>query len=382
MADSKNISLICGDAIAMEAINDCTMCMETKDRLHYREIILEAMASDEKNIALVYQLYRDVASKMDGQNTETVLKLAEKTKGDFTKYDYYPVVIQCIKILEGFECNELESIQLVQKLKNILLKYREDFSFGYKHNKKVIIKMYVETILALNLMIDCAIADVAHAKELTFNAKRQAKPKTARKVVKHVKVLISAYESGLFTSTLKGAKKAMAAGTLPTDGDAVATEASIHFGWNSDTKTLDLNGAADTLSIKKGIMDAFGLFKNAVNFLLGSNNPAVWVARVIALLLSLRFLWSWFNHGMARLSDFARNQASLVKASIDSDKASGNDPNAKQIKMYNFMSGLADTIDYKILKIDNDTERVVAKDNRDTMGPEAINNTINGLDFS
>jgi len=373
MIDYSGISLIRGNVIAMEAINDCMMCMDTKDRMHYREIVLEAMADDEKNIALVYQLYRDVAAKMDGQNTETVLKLAEKTKGDFTKYEYYPVLIQCIKILEDYHCDDLESVQLMYKLKNILLKYREDYAFGYKHNKKIIIKMYVETILALNLMVDCAISDIAHAKELSFDARRQAKPKTARKVIKHVKVLINAYESGLFTNTLKGTKKAMAAGTIPTDGD-IATEA-IHI-------DIDLNKASTTLGIKNGVMNAGRAFKNAVGFLLTGNNPVIWVARVIALLLTLRFLWSWFNHGMAKLSDFARNQAALVKASIDADKASGNDPNTRQVKMYNFMSGLADTIDYKILKIDNDTERVVAKENRDTMSPEVISNSINGLDFS
>jgi len=386
MVDPRNISLIRGDNIAMEAITDCMMCMEPKDRLHYREIVLEAMADDEKNIALVYQLYRDVAVKMDGQNTEVAIKLAEKTKGDFTKYDYYPVVIQCIKILEGFHCDEVESIQLVQRLKAILLKNREIYEFGYKHNKKDFQNLYVQTILSLNLMIDCAIADIAHAKELTFNARRQAKPKTSRTVVKHVKVLVKSYEIGLISDAFKKAKRAIATGNAPADGNIVTEEVSVNlkFGWNNENgeKTLNLNPTADKLQIKQGMMNAYGAFKNVIKVFFTGNNPVVWIARVIALLLSMRFLWSWFNHGMAKLSGFARNQAELVKASIDADKASGNDPNTKQVKMYNFMSGLADTIDYKILKIDNDTERVVAKENRDTMSPEAISNSINGLDFS
>lgn len=373
MVNPIDLQIIRGDAVAMEAINDCKMYMNPKDRMHYSDIVTEAMADDEKNIALVYQLYKDVAAKMDGQNTETTLKLAEKTKGDFSKYEYYPVVIQCIKILEAYECNDLESVQLMLKLKNILLKYRDEYSFGYKHNKQLIIKMYVETILALNLMIDCAISDIAHAKEMTFQAKRQAKAGTARKVIKHVKVLIDSYESGLFTNTLKGYKKAMATGTAPANG-SIATEA-INF-------SIDLNKAANSLAITGGKLNPFKLFKNIVTFLFTSSNKVVWVGRVIALLISLRFLWSWFNHGMAKLSDFARNQAALVKASIDADKASGHDPNKKQVTMYNFMAGMADTIDYKILKIDNDTEKVVAQETRDTMSPEAISNTINGLDFS
>lgn len=373
MVNPNDVRIIRGDTIAMEAINDWKMYMDPRDRMHYTEIVTEAMADDEKNIAIVYQLYKDVATKLDGQNTETVLKLAERTKGDFTKYEYYPVVIQCIKILESFNCDDIESVQLVQRLKNILLKYREDFSFGYKHDKKVIIKMYVETILSLNLMIDCAIADVAHAKELSFNAKRQAKSGTRRKVITHVKVLVESYESGLFTNNMKGYKKAMATGTAPTNG-SIATEA-INI-------NLDLNKAASSLAITAGKLNPFNLFKNVVTFLFTSSNKVVWVARIIALLLSLRFLWSWFNHGMAKLSDFARNQAALVKASIDADKASGNDPNKKQLAMYNFMSGMADTIDYKILKIDNDTEKIVAQDTRATMSPEAISNSINGLDFS
>ena len=380
MVNPIDLQIIRGDAVAMEAINDCKMYMNPKDRMHYADVVTEAMADDEKNIALVYQLYKDVAAKMDGQNTETTLKLAEKTKGDFSKYEYYPVVIQCIKILEAYECSDLESVQLMLKLKNILLKYRDEYSFGYKHNKQLIIKMYVETILALNLMIDCAISDIAHAKEMTFQAKRQAKAGTARKVIKHVKVLIDSYESGLFTNTLKGYKKAMATGTAPANG-SIATEAAEKF-WDPSTKTINLNGLAHGLSIEHGKFNPFKLFKNIVTFLFTSSNKVVWVGRVIALLISLRFLWSWFNHGMAKLSDFARNQAALVKASIDADKASGHDPNKKQVTMYNFMAGMADTIDYKILKIDNDTEKVIAQETRDTMSPEAISNTINGLDFS
>lgn len=358
MKDQRIYDELRSNEIVMENFQDMMMSQEGKDRIKYIEIVTEAFANPTKQANLLNKLFKEI------QKVEEIdFGKIPDSKGDITKYVYYNQMYQCIEVLnELVEDHPTPNITSMNKLHQILLTARPDFTFGYRTDNFVIISTYNLMVTSLYEMINvCAVdaTDYLRAKmsmQLTTPTAKQM-----RWVAKTTNQFIKMYENGQWNTLMK---------TFKTNGGAIATEATIDV--KIDTRANIAKGVSE---IPGKISNAFTAVKDTVNKIPVAGKVIV---AMIGLFIIIRAAVYYFFNAAGKLSDRLKNITTILRANV----ASENSPSAleKQKKMLDQLENVSDTIDYKIVKSEKAAEIEMTKANKAEFNPQEIGN-ISGSDF-
>ena len=363
MNSDKTCNEFRSNEIIMENLIEMSISQEGRDRIGYTNIAIEAFGNPTKQANILNKLFKEV------QKVEEIdFGKIPDSKGDLTKYVYYDQMYQCIEVLnELVEDHPTPNITSMNKLHQILLNARQDFTFGYRTDNFVIISTYNLMVTSLYEMINVCTVDAT--EYLRAKMSMQLTTPTAKQmrwVTKTANQFIKMYESGQWATIMKTFKSA-------GGGYSIASEASS--GENDSVSRADL---------VKGLTEVPGKLANAFSGIktgFGSI-PMVGVGKVaiafIGLFMILRAAIYYGINAAGKLSDRLKNAASILRANAASESA----PTAveKQKKMLNHLENISDTIDYKIMKSEKSAEKDMKNANKAEFSPQEINN-ISGSDF-
>lgn len=362
MKDQRIYDELRSNDIVMENFQDMMMSQDGKDRIKYVEIVTEAFANPTKQANLLNKLFKEI------QKVEAIdFGKIPDSKGDITKYVYYNQMYQCIEVLNDLvEDHPTPNITSMNKLHNILLQAKPDFTFGYRTENFVIMTTYNLMVTSLYEMINiCAVDATEYLRSKLSMQVTTPSAKQMRWIAKTTSQFIKMYESGQWNTLMK---------TFKTKGDIVATEAnnSIEFGAR--------------VNIGQSISKFPENVKNAASGI-GSTAKRVWdgipmvgkvIGAVIALFIIIRAAIYYFINAAGKLSDRLKNITSILRSNASAESS----PTAleKQKKMLNQLENLSDTIDYKIVKSEKAAEVEMKASNKTEFNPNEVNN-ISGSDF-
>lgn len=355
MVDERIVSELRSNDIIMESFHDMMIAQEGKDKIKYIDAVTEAFGNPTKQANLLNKLFKEV------QKIEEIdFGKIPDSKGDLTKYVYYNQMYQCIEVLNNLvEDHPTPNLTSMNKLHQILLSARPDFTFGYRTDNFVIISTYNLMVTTLYEMINVCIVDATEY----LRAKLSMSTPTAKQmrwVAKTANQYIKMYENGQWSTLMK---------TFKSNGNSimVANEADT-----DDARVNLIDSAVGLVGKLKGastkVIDGF---KNIPG-------SAKVVVILITLFVILRKAIYYFITGAGKLSDRLKNNIAILKASTSAESA----PTAleKQKWMLTKMENLSDTIDYKIVKSEKAAEVEMKKADREEFNPQEINN-ISGSDF-
>ena len=362
MVDQKVFHELRENEIIMESFHEMTLAQDGRDRLKYMDIVSEAFANPTKQADLLDRLYKDI------QKVEEIdFGKIPDSKGDVTKYVYYNQMYQCIEVLNDLiEGNATPNITTMNKLHQLLLSLRADFTFGYRVDNFIIINTYNLMVTSLYEMINiCAIDATEYLRAKLSMQVTSPTPKQIRWVAKTSNQFIKMCESGQWSTLMKSFKSA--------GKSMIATEATDSDARVEMIKNLEeIPGKIkDTVADKKDSIVKF--FKDTpIGRVIGG------ITIVIGLFLIIRKLVYYVIHCAGKLSDRLKNITTILRANI----ASENSPSAieKQRKMLHHLENLSDTIDYKIVKSEQLTETEMKRANKADFNPQEIA-AISGSDF-
>lgn len=363
MKDQRIYDELRCNEIVMENFQDMMMSQDGKDRIKYVEIVTEAFANPTKQANLLNKLFKEI------QKVEAIdFGKIPDSKGDITKYVYYNQMYQCIEVLNDLvEDHPTPNITAMNKLHNILLQAKPDFTFGYRTENFVITTTYNLMVTSLYEMINiCAVDATEYLRAKLSMQVTTPSAKQMRWVAKTTNQFIKMYESGQWNTLMK---------TFKTKGDIVATE--------SDTNSIEFGAR---VNIAQGISKFPETVKTAAANA-GSTVKRIWdgfpmagkvIGAVIALFIIMRAAIYYFINAAGKLSDRLKNITSILRANASAETS----PTAleKQKKMLTQMENISDTIDYKIVKSEKASELDMKTANKAEFNPNEINN-ISGSDF-
>lgn len=358
MNDQRIYDELRSNDIIMESFHDMMLSQEGKDRIKYVEIVTEAFANPTKQANLLNKLFKEI------QKVEEIdFGKIPDSKGDITKYVYYDQMYQCIEVLnELVEGRPTPNITSMNKLHQILLNARPDFTFGYRTDNFVIITTYNLMVTSLYEMINvCAVDATEYLRAKMSMQVTAPTAKQMRWVAKTTNQFIKMYESGQWNTLMKSFKSIK---------PSTATEASIDL--KIDTRVDIVKGISE---VPGKITNAFTSVKTAFG-----NIPMVGkvIVIVITLFITLRGAIYYFFNAAGKLSDRLKNITAILRANA----ASETSPTAveKQKKMLDQLENISDTIDYKIVKSEKAAEMEMNRNNKSEFSPQEIG-TVSGSDF-
>lgn len=308
-------------------IADLRKDQEPKDRLHYREIIMEAIDNSSNpngKATMIQTLYKDILSK----SSIDFGKIPD-SNGDITKYTYYDQLYKSLEILNKLLSDRtIEELELTNKLHDMIIACRADFEFGYKFDIELIKLVYQSLVLTLHEMINiCIVSYVDYLKD-TQNKEFEFKTFKSKDllVVKSLKGIIASYEKGEWQQMMHSFKK--------------------------DPKGLFGAGGGATL----------------IGVAIAAPLPLKVIAAVIGILFAIRGLVYIYFNTSVKIRDYVTIQKSLIDLNIDH----GNDNLSaieKQRKMSEALSSIAGVIEAKILKTDIAAKKDIHKDNKENYSP-------------
>ena len=350
--------------VVMENFQDMAISQEGRDRIKYIDVVTEAFSNPTKNATLLNKLFKDI------QKVEEIdFGKIPDSKGDITKYVYYDHMYKCIEVLNNLvENNPTPSITSMNKLHQILLAARPDFTFGYRTDNYIIINAYNLMVTSLYEMINvCAVDATEYLRAKLSMELTTPTAKQIRWVTKTTNQFIKMYESGQWATLMKSFKS--------SGHTMVATEASF-----TGSITVDSNSAG--ANFVKGIQELPGKIKDVgtgtVKVLETIPKPVKIVSIIIALFFIMRKAIYYFINSAGKLSDRLKNISTILRANVSSE----NSPTAveKQKKMLNHLENVSDVIDYKIVKSEKAAAIEEKKANKADFSPQEITN-ISGADF-
>ena len=368
MVDYKLAAQLKSDDILMESFHEMAISQDGRDRIKYIEVVTEAFGNPTKQASLLNKLFKEI------QKVEAIdFGKIPDSKGDVTKYVYYDQMYDCIEVLNNLvEGNATPNIVTMNKLHQILLNARPDFTFGYRTENFVIITTYNLMVTSLYEMLNVCTVDAT--EYLRNKMSMQVTPPSAKQIrwiTKNANQLIKMYENGQWSILMKTFKSNGGSITVASEaaGDPNSSAAAINVRFDM------LNGIKDSADkIGAGIKAAPG---RVFDFLRNHPKSGVLVA-LIALFLAIRGIVYYFINCAGKLSDRLKNVSTILRANA----ASENSPSAleKQKKMLTNLENVSDVIDYKIVKSEKAAEIDMKKANKAEFNPQEINN-ISGSDF-
>jgi len=322
------------ESVIVDLRND----QEPKDKLHYREIIMEAVGNPtlnpNGNAKLIQTLYKDILSK-SSINFDKI----PDSKGDITRYVHYDDLYKCLEILNKLlEGKNIEELDLTNKLHDMIITCRADFEFGYKFDIEFIKLTYESLVLTLHEVVNiCIISYVDYLKDVK-NKEYEFKTFKSKDllIIKSLRSIISSYERGEWQIMMRSYKK-NPNGFLgyATIGDAVV-------------KASAAASAHPIIAASIGVVAAF-----------------------IGALYAIRGLYYVLFNSSVKIKDFVTVQKEFIDLNIDQ----GNDSEsaiAKQKKMSAALAGIAGTIEAKILKSDAAAKKELREDNKTNYSPKKL----------
>lgn len=193
------------DDYAIEALVDLRNAQPPRDRLKYLDVAIEGIVNPQTRVKMVQRLYEDLLAHSDID-----FGCIPDTKGDFTKYRHYKIITNTIESFSKLSCkNNVQEIEMCEKLFNMLIACRSDFEYGYKFEVDLIKVSYCTLVIALHRMIDLAIMrTVEVSKQLGgFNFQVAHSKCNDLLVYQSVKGIIKSYDKGEWTEMINSFKK-------------------------------------------------------------------------------------------------------------------------------------------------------------------------------
>ncbi len=351
-----------GNSIIMENFHEMALSQDGRDRIRYIEVATEAFGNPTKQANLLNKLFKDI-QKVD----EIDFGKIPDSKGDLTKYVYYDQMYECIEVLNNLvEDHPTPNITNMNKLHQILLNARPDFTFGYRTDNFVIISTYNLMVTSLYEMINvCAVDATEYLRAKMSMQLTTPTTKQIRWVTRTTNQFIKMYESGQWAILMK---------TFKSNGNSIVVA--------SEATTVTISSDSPRVGIVQDLKELPGNITTAANSIKDGFAKIPKVGKVaiilITLFLALRGAIYYIINSAGKLSDRLKNVMTILRANA----ASENSPSAleKQKKMLNHLENLTDTIDYKIVKSEKAAEIEIKKANKADFNPQEINN-VSGFDF-
>lgn len=352
--------------IVMENFYDMMIAQEGRDRIRYIDVVTEAFANPTKQAGLLNKLYKEI------QKAEQIdFGKIPDSKGDITKYVYYDQMYKCIEVLTDLvEDKPTDNITAMNKLHQILLTAKPDFTFGYRTDNYVIITTYNMMVTMLYEIINvCAVDATEYLRaKLTMEVSTPT-AKQMRWVTRNANQFIKMHENGQWSILMKAFKTS---GHSMTVASEATTEEDPRVQLAQKLLDTPENISNAVKSIGSGIKNALDKVPNWVKI------PATVIGAIIALLLVIRAAIYYFMNCMGKLSDRLKNMSVILKANAAAENNA--DALEKQKTALKYLDGLSDTIDYKIVKSEKAAEKDMKDANKSDYSPQEINN-ISGDDF-
>lgn len=363
MTDMSLYNELRNSDIVMENFYDMMIAQEGRNRIRYIDVVTEAFANPTKQAGLLNKLYKEIQ-----KSEEIDFGKIPDSKGDITKYVYYDQMYKCIEVLTDLvEGHPTENITAMNKLHQILLTARPDFTFGYRTDNAVIITTYNMMVTLLYEMINvCAVDATEYLRaKLTMEVSNRS-AKQMRWVTRNANQFIKMHENGQWSMIMK---------TFKSSGNSmtVASEAA-----GEDDPRVELaRKLLDTDNLKQQAATAGGKVKSI--FTSGWAKPWIKIpVIIIGLLLVIRSAIYYFMNCAGKISDRVKNMSTILKANA----AAENNPDAleKQKTMLKYLDSVSDTIDYKIVKSEKAAEVDMKNANQSEYSPQEIKD-ISGDEF-
>ena len=383
-----------GNSIVVEQFTDMMLSQTGRNKIGYVDKALEAIADDATKPEMLNKLYKETF-KIDEIDFGTI----PDTKGDITKYRYYPALCDVMDVINRITAgNNYPEVEAMNKLHRILLDAKKDFEYGYKYEVSTgnIIIMCMYKIQVMNLFMLSNEAIVTMTAHLRKKLQSKAAPRTTKAnesgTLKNANQFIKMYESGQWSAMIKNFKsgKAMESLTEFRGGDpavesgfttrvggffraaADLVDAPTPSAFERTPRTNDPVG-----SVSNGARGLGSWFKN----LKTGGKVGVILAAIIAALGIIRYGIYLYFHGAVSLKDCLKNNAEILRANINSSTESGpEDSIEKQKKFLAQIENTSDVIEYKIMKNKKIAEENKTKADREVFNPDEIRN-LNGNDF-
>lgn len=328
--------------IITESLKEMSLDQPPSDRMHYVEAVIEASINNAGNAKLIEKLYTDIM-----KSSEIDFGKISDSKGDLTKYKYYDPMSRSIEILNDLAKGSngtILTLETMNKLHNILLDGRDDFVFGFKFNVDLIQYIYEVLVMTLYELIDCGISEVAdylkNTCQITIGTNNKRLIKRSNRVVNNANKFIKSYESGQWAVMMKPFRK------------------------NSSQLIGGMEGMIGTGTI--------------LAFLSAGVSGAV--GAVLGILFAIRGLVFVFFYGKTKISDYAKNQADLIKANIAVNADQSSDVTAKQRKMADRLEAISDRLEGKKRRRDKEVDKAIVASNKNDYTKRELTTTSSMMD--
>lgn len=340
--------------ITMESFYDMRNAQSAKDRLHYFDVVLEG--STESNAVLLQKLYTDIVSKSNidyGQIPDS--------QGALINYKGYKLMVESMdKINTLFKGQSCEEITMMNKLHDIIIACRKDYEIGYKFNIEIVKIAYCTAVMTLYEMINICI--LLYTKKLRNDRGIEFDFKTTKKkdmiIYRGAKSIIKCYETNQWTKMMNEFKKNpefMGIGnTAATEGMFDSVGAFVEKGVNT------IKNAPVAIKVAAGV-----------------------VAAVIGVLVGVRWVVYHFYNAACKIKDWSRNQQEFVDFMADADANNGveTDKVEKERKLASKLQSLADFIEIRLLKTNNDAKKDLNESDKTNYNTAEFGNAVKTIGF-
>lgn len=309
-------------------ISDLMIHQPPKDRLHYREIAMEAVVPNPAGKSrMVQKLYQDIISKRN-INFGNI----PNSKGNLTAYPEYESISSAIEILNTLlDPKKVRALQLLNDLHATIISLRSDFELGFKMNVDIVQITYNTLVLALHEMVMINILAYTEylkdTQQVDFSFKKTKG--TDGFVIQYVSQFLNSVKKGEWAKVMESYRK-----------DQKALVGIYGFAKNHP-------GLAVTMKII-GVITALFILLHAIRL-------AVYYFYQAAANLN------WYTEETKKFLDAAKYDAS------NSQKASD-----RQSKMYNFLSGVSSVIQSKIFKSEKKAGDDIAKSDATNFSSDSL----------
>lgn len=300
-----------------------------KDRLHYREIAMEAVAINPAGKSkMVQKLYQDIVSKRN-INFGNI----PDSKGNLTAYQEYESIASAIEILNTLiDPKKVKSLQLLNDLNAQMINLRSDFELGFKMNIDIIQLTYNTLVLALHeLVMINILAYTEYLKDtnqVDFTFRKTKGTDTF--IIKYVDQFLTSVKKGEWAKLMEGYKK-----------DQKALVGVFTFAATTKVKI--------PVAVKV-IAAIIGLF---------------------ILLKALRYGVYYFYCKAADL-EWTIGETKKFLEAAQNDAQNSQKASDRQSKMYNFLSSVSSVIQSKILKTNAKAEGEMEKSDSNTFSVDNL----------
>ena len=399
--------------IAVESFNSIAMDQEPNDRLRYRTIAMEALASPDAGMVLD-RLYRSVM----GRAAINFGKIPE-SNGDLTHFTKYKSLAESLSLLHRqLDEYNIKELAITQELHDCIIRCREDFLYGFKVDSQFLKTTYNTLVYSLCEMIN--LCDVIYIDMLKCAA--DGRPFEYRGygdllLVQNCQKFIDLVKSGEWTNMVSNIKKDAKnlinfifsapdyQDGMSGLGNLLAPTGIFGLAYLASRKEIQANtlnrawaaagqtGPYDAAAAAKFKGAARDLFKAANKTTFGDvaagmkttigkafgtipGRVAIIITIIVGALFLIRTLIFLFYRGMYALKDVLEDNEKVLKAHLDrsADPTGTSKSREAQQRLYERLAHTRDAIETKILKSDAQARKDMKESNATDFKPSTYSN--------